>query len=259
MNKLNEHIVRIRKVMGLSEGSVGADGELTGLESNIFDEFPDDVLETLSDEYGHIYKHNFDWNSKSREFNSPDSGHAYDTVAFNKWMEQNEQDEFTKNLDKIITAVRSDLLLFKRRILAKKKLEAFEALIIPVFGKHITGDVLTKFEEEVLMDPNATVESIERGFRETKDVIDHEGNIDSSKLEISTIFPGGDINIPKFERYVRANPEYQKTYDIWYKLFNDEMNLDMKHMNAHRGYSYEPIRRLYDFLVFYKKSNSGKI
>lgn len=54
MNKLNEHIARIRRVMGLSEGSVGTDGQLTGLESNIFDEFPDDILKTLSDEYGHI-------------------------------------------------------------------------------------------------------------------------------------------------------------------------------------------------------------
>lgn len=206
-----------------------------------------------------IYKHNFDWNSKSREFTSSDPGHAYDAPAFNKWLGQNEQDEFTKNRDSIITAVRSDLLIMKRRVLAKKKLAAFEALIIPVFGKHITGDALTKFEEEVLMDPNATVESIERGFREAKNVIDREGNIDSSKLEKSTIFPGGDINIPTFERYVQAHPEYQKTYDTWYKLFNEEMDLDMKHLNAHRGYSYEPIRKLYDFLMAYKKSNNGAL
>lgn len=256
MKKLTEEINKIKSIMGLVvEVSVGNNGELIDFESNIFDEFPDDILKILEDEYGHLYKHNFDWNSKSREFTSSEPGHAYDAVAFNKWMDKNEQEEFVKNLNKIITAVRSDLILLKRRMLAKKKLELFEALIIPVFGKHITGDALSKFEEQVLLDPYATIESLERGFREAKNLIDHEGNIDGSKMEKSTIFPGGDINIPTFERYVQANPEYKKTYDTWYKLFNDEMDLDMKKMNAFRGYSYnyDAFRKLYDFLISYRK------
>jgi len=253
MVRLNEQISRIRKIMGLNEGSIGADGQLTGITSNVFDEFPEDVLKTLKDEYGHIYKHNFDWNSKSREFTSSDPGRAYDAEAFNDWLEQNEQSEFVKNQDKIISAVRSDLLLMKRRVLAKKKLDAFEELIKPVFGKHITGDVLTKFEEEVIMNPDATVESIERGFQEAKNLIDQYGNIDPRKMEKSTFFTGGDINIPNFERFVQANPEYRKTFDVWSRMNDESMDLDMRHMNAFRGYSYEPIRKLYDFLMGYRK------
>jgi hypothetical protein len=252
MMNINEQIYRIRQVMGLVEASVGAGGEISGLESNIFDEFPDDVLKTLEDEYGYLYKHNFDWNAKSSEFT--DSG-KFDGVGFDRWRNRNQQDEFLKNMGKIISALRSDLLLMKRTELAKKKLDAFEELIKPVFGKHITGDVLTKFEEQVLMDPDATIESIERGFREAKNIIDQYGNIDSSKMEKSMLFTGGDINIPNFERFVAANPEYQKTFDIWNRLYDEYMGLYLTRKNAYRGYTYEPLRKLYDYLMVYKKNN----
>jgi hypothetical protein len=122
---LNEEVGKIRGMMGLTEASVGVGGEISGLESNIFDEFPDDVLKTLEVEYGHIYKHNFDWNAKSSEF--MDSG-KFDGVSFEVWRDKNAQEEFIKNLDKVITAVRSDLLLMKRTGLAKKKLDVFEEL-----------------------------------------------------------------------------------------------------------------------------------
>ena len=252
MMNINEQINRMRGIMGLVEASVGAGGEISGLESNIFDEFPDDVLKTLEVEYGHIYKHNFDWNAKSSEFT--DSG-KFDGVSFEVWRDKNAQEEFIKNLDKVITAVRSDLLLMKRTGLAKKKLDVFEELIKPVFGKHITGDVLTKFEERVLMDPDATIESIERGFAEAKNLIDQYGNIDSSKMEKSMLFTGGDINIPNFERFVAANPEYQKTFDIWNRLHEEYMGLYLTRKNAYRGYTYEPLRKLYDYLIIYKKNN----
>lgn len=252
MNKLNEQITRIKSIMGLDEAVIGVDGQLSGVESDIFDEFPDDVLKTLEDEYGNLYKHNFDWNSKSDEFRRSD---GFDSVGFSLWRNRNKQSEFMKNLDKIISAVRSDLLLMKRTDLLKRKLDAFEELIKPVFGKHITGDVLTKFEESVIMDPDATIESIERGFAEAKNIIDQYGNIDSSKLEKSTLFTGGDINIPNFERFVAANPEYKKTFDIWDKLHDDYLDLYLTRKNAFRGYSYDPLRRLYDYLIKYKKDN----
>ena len=252
-NKLNEQITRMRKVMGLNEATVDSSGNLMGLESNIFDEFPDEILKTLEDEYGHIYAHNFDWNSKSREFTSDDPNKAYDAPAFNKWVEKNKQVEFLKNLDKIISAIRSDLLLKKRIKLAEMKLKAFEELIIPVFGKHITGDVLTKFEESVLMDFDATPESIRRGFEEAKNIIDQYGNIDSSKIEKSMLFTGGDINIPNFERFVEANPEYRKTFDSWSRLHDAYSDLYMTKLNAFRGYTYKPLRDLYDYLIMYKK------
>jgi hypothetical protein len=237
----------------LREAKVDASGNLKDLESDIFDEFPEDVLKTLEDEYGHMYGRNFDWNSKSREFTSSDPNRAYDAPAFNKWIEKNNQDDFLKNIDKIKAAVRSDLLVKKRRQLAEMKLKEFEELLIPVFGKHITGPALTKFEEAIIMDPYATYENIQRGFEEAKSIIDKYGNIDSSKIEKSNIFTGGDINIPNFERFIEKNPEYQKTFDMWNKLHDEYMELYMKRLNAFRGYSYEPLRKLYDFLIDYRK------
>jgi hypothetical protein len=236
MVKLNEQITRIRKVMGLNEGSVGADGQLTGLEPNVFDEFPDDVLEILHSNYFYMYSMNFDWNAKSNEFMR---GGQFDGAGFAAWKEKHEQTEIINNLDKIISAVRSDLLLLRRRVLADKKLAAFEELIKPVFGNNITGEALTKFEEEVLMNPYATIQDIERGFQEAKQLIDQEGNIDSSKMEKSTIFTGGDINIPNFERYVAANPQYKKTFDVWTRLNDESTDLLLRHTNSHHIVGYD--------------------
>lgn len=244
MKTLNEEIYRIKKIMGLTEdASVGSDGQLN-IAPNLFDEFPEDILETLNNNYFYMFSTNFNWNEKSRELGQ----------NFNKWREQHEQTEFVKNLDKIIGAVRSDLILFKRKKLAEKKLEAFEELIKPVFGKHINGNVLSKFEEEAILDPYATVESIERAFREAKNIIDQHGNIDSSKMEKSTIFTGDDINIANFERFVQQNPEYKKTFDMWNKLNDEHMDLMLKNTNAHRIIGYEDLRKLYNFLMDYRKT-----
>ena len=250
MNKLNEQISRIKLIMGLTEASVDGSGNITNLEPNVFDEFPEDVLETLNQNYFYMFS-NFDWNSKSSEFTN---GGNYDGEGFNKWIEQHKQGEFIKNIDRIISAVRSDIILMKRKQLASKKLESFEELIKPVFGKNITGDALTKFEEEILMDPYATIESIERGFREAKNLIDQYGNIDSKKMEKSTFFSGGDINIPNFERFVKDNPQYKKTFDVWYKLFNEEMDLSLKNTYSHHIIGYDQLRKLYDFLITYRKT-----
>ena len=36
--------------------------------------FPDDVLKTLEEEYGHYYLNNYDWNSKSDEYKDNPKG-----------------------------------------------------------------------------------------------------------------------------------------------------------------------------------------
>jgi hypothetical protein len=249
---LNEQTYRIKQMMGiLIEASIDKEGNIIGIESNIFDEFPEDVLETFQNNYSYTLNTNYDWNNKMGEFKFPDG--SYDTESFHKWLNKNKQNEFIRNINKIISDVRHDLLIIKRRKLAKKKLEAFEDLIIPVFGNHITGDALSKFEEQILMNPDATIEDIEKGHQEAKNIIDAEGNIDSSKLEKSLLFPNGEINIPNFERFVDANPEYKKTYDIWWKLFKDETNLLLAKMNALYIINYNQIKKLYNFLLKYKK------
>ncbi len=241
------------KYLKLFDSFVDDEGNLMDLTTNIFDEFPDDILNTLNSNYFYLYSTNFDWNKKTREFKSSDPKKAYDTIAFSKWREQHEQTEFIKNINKIISAIRQDLLLLKRRKLSKRKLELFEELIKPVFGNHITGDALTKFEEEILLDPHASIESIENAFKEAKNIIDKYGNIDQSKIEKSTIFIGGEINIPKFEEFIKKNPQYQKTYDIWMKLFDDETNLMLKDLNSHHISNYNELRKLYHFLIKYRE------
>jgi len=227
---------------------VDSGGNLSDIRPNIFDNFPENILKTLESNYFHFYDMNFDWNEKMAEFGS-------DVAAFNKWREENAQNGFLKNLDKVIAAVRSDLILKRRRALAERKLKEFEELIIPVFGKHITGRALTKFEEAAIMFSEATPESIQKAFEDAKNLIDSEGNIDSSKMEKSHIFNGNDINIPNFERFVEANPEYQKTYDIWRKLFFADSKLMMTDTKAIHIISYEELKRLYDFLLKFKNNN----
>jgi hypothetical protein len=248
---LQEDINRIKQVMGLKETYVDSDGNLADFKQSIFDTFPEDILHTLTDNYSHYYSHNFDWNTKQAEFGDDGRG-------FRKWLEQNEQDEFKLNLDKIIKAVRSDMILFRRRDLAEKKMNDFEALIIPVFGNNITGRALTKFEEAAILYANwmgdgDTLKAIEKKFEEAKNIMDSDGNIDSSKIEMSTIFTGNEINIPNFERFIEANPEYQKTFDIWSKLHKDYMDLSLKDTKAFRYPDYEGLKKLYQYLNEFKK------
>jgi hypothetical protein len=250
---LQENIQRIRQVMGLKEAYIDPKGDLVDFKQSIFDTFPEDILHTLKDNYSHYYSHNFDWNTKQAEFGDDGRG-------FRKWLEQNEQDEFKLNLDRIIKAVRSDMILFRRRDLAEKKMKDFEELIIPVFGKNITGRALTKFEEAAVLYANwmgdgDTLKAIEKKFEEAKNVMDSDGNIDSSKIEMSTIFTGDEINIPNFERFIEANPEYQKTFDIWSKLHKDYLDLSLKDTKAFRYPDYDGLKKLYQYLNEFKKGN----
>jgi len=247
--KFKEVLIEAINDLYNEDASVDANGELTGFDSNIFDQFPEDILNTLKSHYFKYYGNNFDWNEKTTEFGD-------DRAGFRKWIEQNEQADFLKNLSKIIHAVRSDLILEKREMLAKKKLDDFEQLIIPVFGNHITGRALSEFEAAAIWYSDATPESIEKAFQDAKNVIDSEGNIDSSKINKSELFPGGEINIPNFERFVEANPEYQKTYDIWYNLFKQHTDLMLQDTNAYGVVGYPRLKKLYHFLIRFEKQNN---
>ena len=243
----------------LIEASIDANGNLVDFADNIFDNFPEDILKTLEDSYSHIYAHNYDWNSKQDEYII---NGEFDGAGFRKWREQNEQDEFIKNLGKIISAVRSDMILFKRRELADKKVKEFESLILPVFGKHITGRALSEFEAAALMwvgymdDPATQQKKIEQAMQDAKNIIDGEGNIDSTKITPSTMFPGGEVNLPEFERFIEKNPEYQKTFDIWHKLFMEDINLTLQDTKAFRVVDYNMLAPLYKFLMDFR--NGGQ-
>jgi hypothetical protein len=224
--------------MGLNEGE----------NLGVFDNFPPELLEFLESNYSGIYMFNYDWNEMSNYFRNRGE-------EFSEWRENKEADEFVKNKSKIISAIRSDLITLKRRKLAKLKLEAYEELLVSLLGNNITGQALTRFEADVIMDPYATVESIRRGFEEAKNILDKFGRVNPDKVELSTVFPGGHINYPTFERFVEDNPKYLGTYETWDSLHKEYQKHEMKKLNGFRLYDghYKKLRSLYDFLTSEKK------
>jgi len=122
-------------------------------------------------------------------------------------------------------------------------------------GNEILCKKLSKFEADILMNDDLTIEEMERGFKEAKNIIDKDGNIDSSKIEKSTLFNGDTINIPAFEDYIEKHPEYKKTYDIWKKLNDNHFDLLTTDLKAFRNsISIERVRELRNFLMNYKKT-----
>ena len=132
------------------------------------------------------------------------------------------------DVDLVLEKIDEDIASLKNKDLIEEKLKAFEELIIPAISEDITSPALTQFESDVLMDPNATAESIERGFRKAKNIIDEEGSIDFSKTKESDLFKGGEINLPAFERFVDKNPEYQGVFNDWEKLFTESTEALLK-------------------------------
>lgn len=217
-----------------------------------FDEFPKDVLKTLEDEYGHYYKMNFDWNKKQDEFkNNP--------KQFQAWMKQNESEEFLKNIDTLIRKTREDLIIKRKQINAKKALKDFEELIIPVLGNEVLVEPLTEFMGLALMNLHS-IKELEQAFQEAKNVIDKNGEIDSSKITKSNLFSGSEkrINLPNFERFVQKNPNFKPAFDKWKEMFDKEMDLTLKQLNAYRNSTpYNDIKKLYNFLMEYRKNKQN--
>jgi hypothetical protein len=211
--------------------------------------FPDDVLKTLEEEYGHYYLNNFDWNSKRDEYKD-------NTKGFTEFLKNNKEEEFNKNLNKIIIKVREDLILLIKRRNVLKVLKDFEELIIPCLDNSILVEPLSKFMEYSFLNLNST-EEIEKAYIEAKNIIDKDGSLNHSKITTSSIFKGEDISLPNFERFVIKNPEYQGVFNDWKKLFDEEIDLSIKELNAFRdSASYIKIRNLYDYLIEYRKNNN---
>lgn len=217
-----------------------------------FDEFPKDVLETLKDEYFHYYRMNFDWNKKQDEYkNRP--------KQFQSWLKQNESEEFLKNLDTLIRKIREDLITKRKQINARKALKDFEELIIPVLGNEVLVEPLTEFMAQALMNLHS-IKDLEQAFQEAKNVIDKNGEIDSSKINKSKLFSGKDlsINLPNFERFVQKNPNFKPTFNKWKEMFDMEFKLSTKQLNAYRDTTpYNNIKKLYNFLMEYRKNRQA--
>lgn len=207
-----------------------------------FNSFPNDILKTLEEEYGHYYLNNFDWNSKQNEFLGNPKG-------FREWLNRNKKEEFAKNLDKIISKIRQDLILLIKRRNAEKVLKEFEELIIPTLDKSVLIEPLSKFMEFALLNLHS-IKDIEKAYRETQNIIDNEGSLNYVKITPSTIFIGDSINLPKFERFVNQNPIYKGVFNDWKKMFDKSIELSLMELNAFRNStSYDKIKKLYDYLI----------
>lgn len=211
-----------------------------------FSSFPKDVLKTLKDEYGHYYLHNFDWNTKQDEFVK---NGVFDGKGFREWLDMNEKEEFIKNIDKLITATRQDLILLIKKRNANKVLKNFEELIIPVLGNSILTEPLSKFMEFALLNLHTSKE-IEQAYNEARNIIDKDGSLNYSKITPSTIFIGDGISLPNFERFVTKNTEYKGVFNDWKEMLDKSIELSSAELNAYRDSTpYEQIRKLYDFLI----------
>jgi len=235
----------------LNEAYIDKDGNLQDFTNNLvdFDSFPPSVLKTLENEYDNYYP--FDWNKKMYEFRD-DNGN-YNLPAFHEWINEYKSEKFIENIDNLIKQTTQDMILKKKQKMAQQKLEAFEQLLKDGHGSKILAPLMSKFEEDVLMNPWATPESISQGFKDAKNIIDQSGNIESSKMEKSTLFDDM-ITFASFEKFVEENPEYQKSFDAWQKLYNEELDLMLIDLHAFRNStSIDRIRELRNFLISYKK------
>lgn len=215
-----------------------------------FNSFPNDILKTLENEYGHEYLNNFDWNSKQDEFII---NGEFDGKGFREWLNLNKKEEFIKNLDKIISKVRQDLILLIKERNADKVLKEFEKLIVPVLGNSILTEPLSKFMEFALLNLH-TIKELEQAYIEAKNIIDNDGSLNYGKITPSSIFIGDGINLPNFERFVTKNPEYKGVFNDWKKMFDKSMELSSTDLNAFRNSTpYVEIKKLYDFLIDFRR------
>lgn len=235
MNKIKKYIQEsVRKYLNENEGMLVD-----------FNSFPPSVLDTLDNEYG-SYQDTFDWNQKQDEYSN--------NVDFQQFLSRNKSVGLIKSLDKLIQQTDEDIQLIQKQNRVSAKLKAFEELIKPTLGNGVLSPALTKFEEMVLMSTTATIKDIERGFREAKELIDKDGNLNNDKVTPSNNFPGGDINLPAFERLIQQQPEFRGVFDDWKRLFDEEMNLTLMELNAYRNST--PIHKIVElrnFLINYKK------
>jgi hypothetical protein len=219
------------------------------LENNYHNSIPKDIKKLLD---GYDLFMNFDWNDKQNEFaDNPD--------GFINWFNNHQNKEFKLKINELISKVRNDIILKHKQNLISKKLKYFEELIKPVLGNEVLIPALNKYEEIVLLDPNATIDDIERGFKEAKNIIDRDGSINIDKVTISNIFKGGEISLPAFESFSQKNQEYKGVFNDWKKIFDEDIELTLVDTNTSQIISINDMRKLYNYLVNIKKEMNASI
>jgi hypothetical protein len=186
----------------------------------------------------------FNWNKESEREN------------FKEWLKDFKENQFKKNLSKVIKQVESDINLKKEREKSEIKLKYFEELIIPSLGNEVLTPKLSIYEKQVLLDPNATIESIEKGFIDAKNIIDEDGSINQSKITPSNFIVDDEINLPAFETFVEKNPQYKNVFNDWKKIFDEYIDLSIQNTYAFRYPSVDDLEYLHSELVNIKDKKS---
>lgn len=210
----------------------------------------EEAKDTIKYNYEDSFKFNdFDWNEESKREN------------FREWLSDFEKKQFNKNLPKVIKEVKEDIALLKEKELSNAKLKDFEELIIPTLGNSVLVPILSEFEASVLFDPNATVESIEKGFREAKNIIDEDGSLNMSKINSSKLSDllneDRGISLPAFKDFVEKNPDYKGVFDAWKKVLDKNIELTLKETNAFRSPSIKELENLYKELTKLKGTSEA--
>lgn len=184
--------------------------------------------------------YDFDWNKESEREN------------FGEWLKDFKENQFKKNLSKVIKQVESDIKLKNEQEKSEIKLKYFEELIIPSLGNEVLIPKLSIYEKQVLLDPNATIDSIQKGFIDAKNIIDEDGSINQSKITPSNLIEDDTINLPAFEKFVEKNPQYKGVFNDWKKIFDENMNISLKETYAFRYPSLKDLEYLHSELVEFK-------
>ena len=181
--------------------------------------------------------YDFDWNKESEREN------------FGEWLKDFKENQFKKNLSKVIKQVESDIKLKNEQEKSEIKLNYFEELIIPSLGNEVLIPKLSIYEKQVLLDPNATIESIQKGFIDAKNIINEDGSINQSKITPSNFIVDDEINLPAFEKFVEKNPQYKGVFNDWKKILDEYMNISLKQTYAFRYPSVDNLEYLHSELV----------
>ena len=205
-------------------------------------------IEVIENNYTHIFGfYDFDWNKESERDN------------FKEWLNNFRKEQFNQNLDVAIENIESDIELIKKRKIVELKLKAFEELIIPTLGNQVLSPKLSQYETMVLMNPSATIESLEKGFQEAKNIIDEDGSLNKYKITPSNLFQDDSINLPNFERFIQSNPEYIGVFNDWKKIFDEDIELTLKDTYAFRYPSLEQLEKLHSELLSIKNNKTTDI
>jgi hypothetical protein len=214
-----------------------------------FNSFPKEVKNTLDNEYSN-YLNNFDWNSKSDEFDNPKD--------FSEWVDKHNSIQFLNNINELIKVTNEDIKTVKSRELSNHKLKGFEELIIPSMSKKILSPKLSTYISTILLSPSSTAKDIHNAFKNGENIIDKNGNIDHTKVTYSDYLSGDSINLPNFKRFVANNPEYKKVFEDWKKMLIQNTHLNSLELNAFRDtVSLVELTQLNEFLVNYRKGLSN--